>query len=111
MKLVLDTLATISEVIYVDLLEEDTECHARLKTPEAAQTHSWKVEVLSGYHEQRYWQKILVDRQAKLNQSWEKKRGTEKLMLKRLDWQRLNKQVNTLDFLNMIGKNYISLDT
>jgi La-related protein 7 len=36
-KLVLDTLATISEVIYVDLLEEDTECHARLKTPEAAQ--------------------------------------------------------------------------
>lgn len=32
-----------------------------------------------GDHEQRYWQKILVDRQAKLNQPREKKRGTEKV--------------------------------
>lgn len=35
--------------------------------------------VFSGDHEQRYWQKILVDRQAKLNQPREKKRGTEKV--------------------------------
>lgn len=34
---------------------------------------------VSGDHEQRYWQKILVDRQAKLNQPREKKRGTEKV--------------------------------
>lgn len=33
-----------------------------------------------GDHEQRYWQKILVDRQAKLNQPREKKRGTEKVI-------------------------------
>ncbi|KAM7372626.1 hypothetical protein PAMP_009781 [Pampus punctatissimus] len=29
-------------------------------------------------HEQRYWQKMLVDRQVKLNCPREKKRGTEK---------------------------------
>ncbi|XP_026959363.1 la-related protein 7 isoform X3 [Sagmatias obliquidens] len=88
-----DTLAVISEVVYVDLLEGDTECHARFKTPDDAQAvinayteikkkHCWKLEILSGDHEQRYWQKILVDRQAKLNQPREKKRGTEKLITK-----------------------------
>jgi La-related protein 7 len=52
-------LATISEVVYIDLLEGDTECHARFKTPEDAQAvmnaqteirkkHSWNLEVLSG---------------------------------------------------------------
>ncbi|XP_027791285.1 la-related protein 7 [Marmota flaviventris] len=92
-KQVRDTLAAISEVVYVDLLEGDTECHVRFKTPEDAQAvmnayteikkkHCWKLEVLSGDHEQRYWQKILVDRQAKLNQPREKKRGTEKLITK-----------------------------
>lgn len=92
-KQVRDTLAAVSEVVYVDLLEGDTECHARFKTPEDAQAvmnayteikkkHCWKLEVLSGDHEQRYWQKILVDRQAKLNQPREKKRGTEKLITK-----------------------------
>lgn len=92
-KQVRDTLATISEVVYVDLLEGDTECHARFKTPEDAQAvmnvqtelkkkHCWNLELLSGDHEQRYWQKILVDRQAKLNQPREKKRGTEKLITK-----------------------------
>ncbi|EDL12265.1 La ribonucleoprotein domain family, member 7, isoform CRA_a, partial [Mus musculus] len=92
-KQVKDILATISEVVYIDLLEGDTECHARFKTPEDAQAvmnaqteirkkHSWNLEVLSGDHEQRYWQKILVDRQAKLNQPREKKRGTEKLITK-----------------------------
>ncbi|XP_036089284.1 la-related protein 7 isoform X1 [Rousettus aegyptiacus] len=92
-KLVRDTLAAVSEVVYVDLLEGDTECHARFKTPKDAQAvlsahmdikkkHSWKLEILSGDHEQRYWQKILVDRQAKLNQPREKKRGTEKLITK-----------------------------
>ncbi|XP_036785872.2 la-related protein 7-like [Manis pentadactyla] len=92
-KQVTDTLAAISEVVYVDLLEGDTECHAGFKTPEDAQAvinaymeikkkHCWKLEILSGDHEQRYWQKILVDRQAKLNQPREKKRGTEKLITK-----------------------------
>ncbi|XP_036046878.1 la-related protein 7 isoform X2 [Onychomys torridus] len=92
-KQVRDILATISEVVYVDLLEGDTECHARFKTPEDAQAvmnaqteirkkHCWNLELLSGDHEQRYWQKILVDRQAKLNQPREKKRGTEKLITK-----------------------------
>ncbi|XP_070272929.1 la-related protein 7 isoform X2 [Myotis yumanensis] len=92
-KLVRDTLATISEVVYVDLLDGDTECHVRFKSPEDAQAalsasadlqkqHCWKLEVLAGDHEQRYWQKILVDRQAKLNQPREKKRGTEKLIAK-----------------------------
>ena len=32
-----------------------------------------------GDHEQRYWQKILVERQVKLNRPREKKRGTEKV--------------------------------
>ncbi|XP_016056205.1 PREDICTED: la-related protein 7 isoform X1 [Miniopterus natalensis] len=92
-KLVRDTLAAVSEVVYVDLLEGDTECHARFKSPEDAQAamnayaeikkkHCWTLEILAGDHEQRYWQKILVDRQAKLNQPREKKRGTEKLITK-----------------------------
>ena len=52
-------LATIANVAYVDLLEGDTECHVRLKTPEDAQTliksqkelqtkNNWKLEILSG---------------------------------------------------------------
>ena len=88
-----DMLSTAANVAYVDLLEGDTECYVRLKTPEDAQTlikaykelqtkNSWKLEILTGDHEQRYWQKILVDRQAKLNQPREKKRGTEKLIAK-----------------------------
>ncbi|XP_077671276.1 la-related protein 7 isoform X2 [Eretmochelys imbricata] len=88
-----DALAMIANVAYVDMLEGDTECHVRFKTPEDAQVvvkahkeiqikNNWKLEVLTGDHEQRYWQKILVDRQAKLNQPREKKRGTEKLIAK-----------------------------
>ncbi|NXT72957.1 LARP7 protein, partial [Chaetops frenatus] len=88
-----DALALLAEVAYVDMLEGDTECHVRFKTPEDAQTvmksykeiqikNNWKFEVLTGDHEQRYWQKILVDRQAKLNQPREKKRGTEKVTYK-----------------------------
>ncbi|NWQ64096.1 LARP7 protein, partial [Neopipo cinnamomea] len=88
-----DALAVLAEVAYVDMLEGDTECHVRFKTPEDAQTvmkshkeiqikNNCKFEVLTGDHEQRYWQKILVDRQAKLNQPREKKRGTEKVMCK-----------------------------
>ncbi|NXE82134.1 LARP7 protein, partial [Cochlearius cochlearius] len=86
-------LAVLADVAYVDMLEGDTECHVRLKTPEDAQIvmksykeiqikNNWKFEVLTGDHEQRYWQKILVDRQAKLNQPREKKRGTEKVIRK-----------------------------
>ncbi|NWW76541.1 LARP7 protein, partial [Climacteris rufus] len=89
-KQIKDALAVLAEVAYVDMLEGDTECHVRFKTPEDAQTvmkshkeiqikNNWKFEVLTGDHEQRYWQKILVDRQAKLNQPREKKRGTEKV--------------------------------
>ncbi|XP_075056572.1 la-related protein 7 [Mixophyes fleayi] len=92
-KLVKDALSGVSDVVYVDMLEGDTECHARFKTPEDAQTvlkarldlqskHNWKLQILSGDSEQRYWQKILVDRQAKLNRPREKKRGTEKLVAK-----------------------------
>ncbi|XP_013917796.1 PREDICTED: la-related protein 7 isoform X3 [Thamnophis sirtalis] len=88
-----DMLATLADVAYVDLLEGDTECHVRVKTPGDAQLlinshkdlqtkNNWKLEILTGDHEQRYWQKILVDRQAKLNQPREKKRGTEKLIAK-----------------------------
>lgn len=54
-----DTLATVSEVVYVDLLDGDTECHVRFKSPEDAQAvlsasadlqkqHCWKLEVLAG---------------------------------------------------------------
>ncbi|NXB12860.1 LARP7 protein, partial [Cnemophilus loriae] len=92
-KQIKDALAVLAEVAYVDMLEGDTECHVRFKTPEDAQTvmksykeiqikNNWKFEVLAGDHEQRYWQKILVDRQAKLNQPREKKRGTEKVTCK-----------------------------
>ncbi|KAM6270106.1 la-related protein 7 isoform 1-T3 [Porphyrio hochstetteri] len=92
-KQIKDALAVLAEVAYVDMLEGDTECHVRFKTPEDAQVvmksykeiqikNNWKFEVLTGDHEQRYWQKILVDRQAKLNQPREKKRGTEKLIAK-----------------------------
>ncbi|NXN39843.1 LARP7 protein, partial [Rhinoptilus africanus] len=92
-KQIKDALTVLADVAYVDMLEGDTECHVRFNTPEDAQTvvksykeiqikNNWKLEVLAGDHEQRYWQKILVDRQAKLNQPREKKRGTEKVTCK-----------------------------
>ncbi|KFR17002.1 La-related protein 7, partial [Opisthocomus hoazin] len=92
-KQIKDALAVLVDVAYVDMLKGDTECHVRFKTPEDAQIvmksykdiqikNNWKFEVLTGDHEQRYWQKILVDRQAKLNQPREKKRGTEKVIRK-----------------------------
>ncbi|XP_077134988.1 la-related protein 7 [Ranitomeya variabilis] len=88
-----EALSGVSEVAYVDMLEGDTECHVRFKTPEDAQAvfnscpemqrkHNWKLRILSGDSEQRYWQKILVDRQAKLNRPREKIRGTKKLVAK-----------------------------
>lgn len=60
-----DMLAAISEVVYVDLLEGDTECHVRFKTPEAAlavmnghteikKKYNWKLEVLSGKTPQKF---------------------------------------------------------
>ncbi|KAM4611737.1 la-related protein 7 isoform 2-T3 [Polymixia lowei] len=92
-KFIKDALSKISPVVYIDILEGDAEGHIRFKTPEEAKAiidtsaelqkeHSWKLEILSGDHEQRYWQKILVDRQVKLNRPREKKRGTEKLISK-----------------------------
>ncbi|KAM9335316.1 la-related protein 7 isoform 2-T2 [Symphorus nematophorus] len=92
-KFIKDTLCKISPVAYIDILEGDAEGHIRFHTPEEAKVvndaraelqkeHSWKLEILSGDHEQRYWQKILVDRQVKLNRPREKKRGTEKLISK-----------------------------
>ncbi|CAL8237278.1 unnamed protein product [Arctogadus glacialis] len=88
-----DALSKISTVARVDTLEGDSEGHIRFKTPEEAQAvvndrsavakeHGWTLDLLSGDHEQRYWQKILVDRQVKLNRPREKKRGTEKLISK-----------------------------
>ncbi|CAL8377917.1 unnamed protein product [Boreogadus saida] len=88
-----DALSKISTVARVDILEGDSEGHIRFKTPEEAQAvvndrsavareHGWTLDLLSGDHEQRYWQTILVDRQVKLNRPREKKRGTEKLISK-----------------------------
>ncbi|XP_032439963.1 la-related protein 7 [Xiphophorus hellerii] len=92
-KIIKDALSKVSPVAYVDILDGDVECHVRFHTPEDAtaisnakeqllKEHSWKLEILKGGHEQRYWQKILVDRQVKLNRPREKKRGTEKLISK-----------------------------
>lgn len=92
-KIIKDALSKISPVAYVDILEGDAEGHVRFHSPEEAKAvckvkaefqkqHGWKLEIISGDHEQRYWQKILVDRQVKLNRPREKKRGTEKLTSK-----------------------------
>ncbi|KAG8454050.1 hypothetical protein GDO86_000619 [Hymenochirus boettgeri] len=92
-KYIKDALSAVSDVAYVDMLEGDTECHVRFKSPDGAQAvlkarsdfqgkHNWKLQILSGDSEQRYWQKILVDRQAKLNRPREKKRGNVKLVAK-----------------------------
>ncbi|KAG7273846.1 hypothetical protein CRUP_014539 [Coryphaenoides rupestris] len=92
-QMIKDALSKISPVAYVDTLEGDSEGHVRFKTPEEAQAvldaraavhkeHGWTFDLLAGDHEQRYWQKILVDRQVKLNRPREKKRGTEKLISK-----------------------------
>ncbi|KAF3698000.1 La-related protein 7 La ribonucleoprotein domain family member 7 [Channa argus] len=92
-KIIKDALGKISQVVYADILEGDAEGHIRFHTPEDAKAvsdaraelqkeHSWKLEIISGDSEQRYWQKILVDRQVKLNRPREKKRGTEKLISK-----------------------------
>lgn len=54
-----DTLAAVSEAVYVDLLEGDTECHVRFRSAEDARAvleaqtdikkkHCWELEVLSG---------------------------------------------------------------
>ncbi|XP_077445722.1 la-related protein 7 isoform X2 [Stigmatopora argus] len=90
-KTIKDELCKISPVAYVDLLEGDAEGYVRFNRPEDARAvndtrdelqkaHSWRLEILTGDHEQRYWQKILVDRQVKLNRPREKKRGTDKLI-------------------------------
>ncbi|XP_041723913.1 la-related protein 7 [Coregonus clupeaformis] len=92
-KVIKDALSEVSPVVYVDTLEGDAEGYVRFKSPVEAKAiidartdlqnkHSWQLEILSGDHEQRYWQKILVDRQAKLNRPRDKKRGTEKLISK-----------------------------
>ncbi|KAK2863226.1 hypothetical protein Q5P01_002759 [Channa striata] len=92
-KIIQDALGKISPVAYVDILEGDAEGHIRFHKPEDAKAvsdaraelqkeQSWKLEIISGDNEQRYWQKILVDRQVKLNRPREKKRGTEKLISK-----------------------------
>ncbi|KPP64903.1 la-related protein 7-like [Scleropages formosus] len=89
-KCIKDVLSEVSAVAYVDILEGDAEGHVRFKTPKDAKAvmayrskiqkkHSWKLELLSGDNEQRYWQKILVDRQAKLNRPRDKVRGTKKV--------------------------------
>ncbi|TSK82193.1 La-related protein 7 [Bagarius yarrelli] len=88
-KSVKDTLSEIASVQYVDIVEGDSEGYIRFKSPEDAKAvitvrvelqkkHNWNLDILTGDHEQRYWQKILVDRQAKLNRPRDKKRGTEK---------------------------------
>uniref|UniRef100_A0A8C4SBQ8 La-related protein 7 n=1 Tax=Erpetoichthys calabaricus TaxID=27687 RepID=A0A8C4SBQ8_ERPCA len=92
-KCIKDILSEVSSVEYVDMLEGDAECHIRLTSPddvrvlmeaesEIKKKHHWKMKVLTGDNEQRYWQKILVDRQAKLNRPRDKKRGMEKLIAK-----------------------------
>ncbi|KAM6909531.1 la-related protein 7 [Xenentodon cancila] len=92
-KIINEVLSKVSQVAYIDILEGDAEGHVRFHTPQEAKAvsdvkaelqkeYSWKLEILTGDHEQRYWQKILVDRQVKLNRSREKKRGTEKLISK-----------------------------
>lgn len=92
-KIIKDAISKVAPVAYVDILEGDVEGHIRFQTPEDAKAisnakeqllreHAWKLEILKGDHEQRYWQKILVDRQVKLNRPREKKRGTEKLISK-----------------------------
>ncbi|KAA0723941.1 La-related protein 7 La ribonucleoprotein domain family member 7 [Triplophysa tibetana] len=92
-KSIKDSLSEVSDVVYLDILDGDAEGHLRFKCPEDAQAiitagtelqkkYNWSLDLLSGDHEQRYWQKILVDRQAKLNRPREKKRGTEKLISK-----------------------------
>uniref|UniRef100_A0A3P9J8T1 XRRM domain-containing protein n=1 Tax=Oryzias latipes TaxID=8090 RepID=A0A3P9J8T1_ORYLA len=88
-----EILCEVSQVAYVDILDGDSEGYVRFLTPEGANAvcqakaqlqkeHSWKVEILTGDQEQRYWHKILVDRQVKLNRPREKKRGKEKLISK-----------------------------
>ncbi|XP_038130325.1 la-related protein 7 [Cyprinodon tularosa] len=92
-KIIKDALSKVAPVAYVDILEGDVEGHVRFHSPEDAtaisnakeqllREHGWKLEILKGDNEQRYWQKILVDRQVKLNRPREKKRGTEKLISK-----------------------------
>ncbi|XP_054058629.1 la-related protein 7 isoform X1 [Rissa tridactyla] len=114
-KQIKDALAVLADVAYVDMLEGDTECHVRFNTPEDAQIvvksykeiqikNNWKLEVLTGDHEQRYWQKILVDRQAKLNQPREKKRGTEKLIAK-AERMRLEKTQQTSKHIRFTDDN------
>lgn len=85
-----DALSRLSPVAYVDILEGDAEGHVRFHHPEDAvaardggaalqKEFGWRLEIISGEREQRYWQKILVDRQVKLNRPREKKRGAEKV--------------------------------
>lgn len=89
-----DALSRLSPVAYVDILDGDAEGHVRFHSPEDARAVSearaalqkefgWKLEIISGEREQRYWQKILVDRQVKLNRPREKKRGAEKVRSER----------------------------
>lgn len=59
--------------------------------------------LFKGDHEQRYWQKILVDRQVKLNRPREKKRGTEKVSSFLCFCAALRSVTHTQTALNLCG--------
>uniref|UniRef100_UPI0035901B28 la-related protein 7 isoform X2 n=1 Tax=Myxine glutinosa TaxID=7769 RepID=UPI0035901B28 len=82
-----------SGVAYVDVREGETDGVVRFQTPDDAQkaitneeeNHSMRernmtLSLIDGLPEQRYWQKILVERQAKLNRPREKNRGKRKIL-------------------------------
>uniref|UniRef100_A0A8C4WZJ6 La-related protein 7 n=1 Tax=Eptatretus burgeri TaxID=7764 RepID=A0A8C4WZJ6_EPTBU len=82
-----------SGVAYVDVRDGDTDGVVRFQTPDDAQkalanaeaNHSMReqnmtLSLIDGLPEQRYWQKILVERQAKLNRPREKHRGKCKIL-------------------------------
>uniref|UniRef100_UPI00358EE706 la-related protein 7-like n=1 Tax=Myxine glutinosa TaxID=7769 RepID=UPI00358EE706 len=82
-----------SGVAYVDVREGETDGVVRFQTPDDAQkaitneeaNHSMRernmtLSLIDGLPEQRYWWKILVDRQVRLNRPREKNRGKRKIL-------------------------------
>lgn len=66
--------------LFQDIFEKHHKSELNLEIwYELGLTHDTWTFNLTGDNEQRYWQKILVDRQVKLNRPREKRRGTEKV--------------------------------
>jgi len=86
-KEVKDAVSPLADIVYVDVLEGDKQGYIRCKDSDSANKllsstlQSHKICLVEGDEEKKYWDKILADREKKLNtkSKGNKKRGRDKV--------------------------------